>query len=293
MKGDIDGYTFYAHNLGRFDSVFILKSLVTNKYFSLIPIWKDNSLIKLTIVYNKKKINLLDSYRLIPNNLENILESFKCSIKKGKFPYNFVNKNNLNYVGDKPLKEFFDNTSYSDYSLIKKPNWNLKKEVLNYLKSDLSGLFEALLKFNENIFNQYNLNITKFKTLLGLALAVYRSNYLPNHLTKELKMIKGELEREIRSAYFGGNVGVYINKINKGYLYDVNSQYSKAMLNDMPIGNPILSLETNLEKIFGFVYGEITCPDENILQIPFIQHRGYFGKTKPCPRGKFKRLIFS
>jgi hypothetical protein len=34
----LNGYTFYIHNLGRFDSIFIIKSLITNKDFSLIPI---------------------------------------------------------------------------------------------------------------------------------------------------------------------------------------------------------------------------------------------------------------
>lgn len=67
-------------------------------------------------------------------------------------------------------------------------------------------------------------------------------------------MIKGGLEAKIRSSYFGGNVEVYINKISEGYYYDMNSQYPKAMLFDMPIGDPILSLETNLNKIFGFIY---------------------------------------
>jgi len=65
------------------------------------------------------------------------------------------------------------------------------------------------------------------------------------------------------------------------------------MLNDMPVGDPVLSLETDLNKIFGFVYGEITVPDENILQVPFIQHRESYLKIVSCPRGKFSRLIFS
>lgn len=67
-------------------------------------------------------------------------------------------------------------------------------------------------------------------------------------------MIKGGLETKIRSSYFGGNVEVYINQIGGGYYYDMNSQYPKAMLNDMPIGNPVLSLETNLDNIFGFCF---------------------------------------
>jgi hypothetical protein len=126
-----------------------------------------------------------------------------------------------------------------------------------------------------------------------LALAAYRSSYLPENLKTEIKMVKGELESEFRSAYFGGNVDVFINEIREGYLYDLNSQYPAAMLNDMPIGDPVLSLETNLDKIFGFVYAEIYCPSEQVFKIPFIQYKDPITKFVNCPRGKFKRLIFS
>jgi hypothetical protein len=77
---------------------------------------------------------------------------------------------------------------------------------------------------------------------------------MPSHLSKDLKMIKGELENEIRTAYFGGNDEVYIKEVTKGYYYDLNSQYPTAMLQDMPVGDPVLSLETDLNKIFGFVF---------------------------------------
>jgi len=54
-----------------------------------------------------------------------------------------------------------------------------------------------------------------------------------------IKMIKGEIEKEIRTSYFGGNVEVYSNEVSNAYYYDLNSQYPKAMLQDMPVGNPI------------------------------------------------------
>jgi len=45
------------------------------------------------------------------------------------------------------------------------------------------------------------------------------------------------------------------------------------MLQDMPVGDPILSIETKLDKIFGFIYGKLICPSEQILQVPFIQYK--------------------
>lgn len=76
MNINLNGYTFYVLNLGRFDSVFILKSLILNKNFDLSPIWKDNTIVSLTIKYGDFKIVLLDSLQLIPGSLKNILISF-------------------------------------------------------------------------------------------------------------------------------------------------------------------------------------------------------------------------
>ena len=62
-------------------------------------------------------------------------------------------------------------------------------------------------------------------------------------------MIKGQVEDDIRMSYFGGNVDVLVNEITEGYLYDMNSQYPYAMLNDMPVGDPMYSTEKDLNKI--------------------------------------------
>ena len=293
MTKDLNGFTFYVHNLGRFDSIFIIKSLILNDQISITPIWKDNAILSLTLKYGDFKIVLLDSLQLISDSLENILKSFNCEVQKGYFPHTFVNKDNLYYIGDKPSKFYFKNIPELEYNNIPINNWDLQKELIKYLKSDVEGLLDVVLKFNNNIYSKYQLNITNFKTISSLALAVYRSSYIPSHLSKELKMIKGELENEIRTSYFGGNVDVYVNEVTRAYYYDINSQYSKAMLNDMPLGDPVLSSETDLNKIFGFVFAEIYCPSENVLRVPFIQYRDPLGKMNECPRGKFKRLIFS
>jgi len=88
MDNNLDGYTIYAHNLGRFDSIFIIKSLISNKDFNITPIWKDNSILSLTIKHLNTKFVILDSLQLIPGSLENILESFDCKIKKINFHIN-------------------------------------------------------------------------------------------------------------------------------------------------------------------------------------------------------------
>jgi len=55
---------------------------------------------------------------MVPGNLDSLLKSFNCINEKGNFPYNFVNKDNLFYVGDKPSISFYNNISNKDYDSI-------------------------------------------------------------------------------------------------------------------------------------------------------------------------------
>jgi len=65
------------------------------------------------------------------------------------------------------------------------------------------------------------------------------------------------------------------------------------MLQEMPIGNPIFTTEKNIDDIFGFVYGKITAPSEEILRVPFIQYKDSYIGNVTCPRGEFSRMIFT
>jgi hypothetical protein len=76
----------------------------------------------LSIKLGDFKIVLLYSLQLIPGSLKDILKSFNCNTKKGKFPYSFVNKDNLFYIGDKPSQDHYKNIQTLDYNNI--PNNN-------------------------------------------------------------------------------------------------------------------------------------------------------------------------
>ena len=292
---DINGYTFYAHNLGRFDSVFLIKGCILLDDIEIIPKWKENKILSITFKNTKNncKFKVLDSIQMLNASLDSLCKSFEIINKKGIFPHNFVNKKRLFYIGQTPLHKYFKNMPLNLYEKNKKNNWNLKDECLKYLEKDVLGLLEVMIKFNEKIFNLYSLNITKFVTAPKLAVAIYTTNFYSNTSEDKIKMIRGIVEKDIRSAYFGGNVNVCVNKINKAFYYDMNSQYPFAMLNDMPIGNPTFSNDTDLNNYFGFVYGEITAPDYNRLRVPYIQNRDEKNDVVFCPRGKFTRMIFS
>jgi hypothetical protein len=66
--------------------------------------------------------------QLISGSLDSILNSFNSKIKKGYFPYSFVNKDNINYIGDKPTKIFYNSIPDSLYQAIPKRIETYKKK---------------------------------------------------------------------------------------------------------------------------------------------------------------------
>jgi hypothetical protein len=115
------GYSVYAHNLAKFDIIFLLKYLV--KLGKIKPIIHHGKIISLTINYGEKgqyKIEFKDSLLLLLASLKSLCKSFKIEDSKSIFPHLFVNDNNLNYKGDVPKIDYFiniDKKEYQDYKL--------------------------------------------------------------------------------------------------------------------------------------------------------------------------------
>ncbi len=72
-------FILYAHNLAKFDIVFIMESLILlsdNINIKLEPIIRDNKLIKIRIYYfinnNKYYIDFHDSYQILNSSLDNL-----------------------------------------------------------------------------------------------------------------------------------------------------------------------------------------------------------------------------
>jgi hypothetical protein len=142
---------------------------------------------------------------------------------------------------------------------------------MKYLHDDVEGLYEVVRLFSSTIYDKYSLNVSSFYTLPSLSLAVFLNEFHNKDL--EIKMIRGQVEKDIRSAYHGGIVNVFsTDRIKNAYYYDMNSQYPYAMLQDMPVGNPIFTTNIKLDSVFGFVYGTIIPPKESVLKNLTIEH---------------------
>lgn len=117
LKEKYHRYTFYVHNLGGFDSIFLLKVIINacdldaNKY-KLDIITRDETILSLSIhkKIGKKTftIKIVDSYNILTSSLADLCKTFNCEVNKGIFPYNFVKKDTLFYKGAKPEIQFYN-----------------------------------------------------------------------------------------------------------------------------------------------------------------------------------------
>lgn len=223
-----NNYTFFIHNLSGFDYLYIFSALTKGSdKFILKPIIKDdNVLVSLTItrkmnvevikqikgkkVIIKKEVNyvitLLDSFLFLPSSLRKLGEAFNCDVTKGVFPYKFISKDRINYVGNTPDYEYFSDVDRDLYNKLYPVDYiyDVKKETLKYLEKDLLSLLEIIIKFSNVIYKESQINITSCKTISGLSLKLYLSKYYD--IDDNIAIIKGVVEKEIRKAYFGGSV---------------------------------------------------------------------------------------
>lgn len=88
---------------------------------------------------------------------------------------------------------------------------DIKQQSLEYLKGDVLGLLEAMVRANNHFFNEYKLNLTDFSTIPGLAISLYGAKFYNKNSKNHIKMVKGPIEAFIRKAYKGGYSNVFVN----------------------------------------------------------------------------------
>lgn len=299
----------YAHNLSAFDGIFLLKYLINHpKKIDVAPMIQHGKIKCITFKFydlkNKPRtIVFKDSYLLLPVSLRDLCIAFGLLINKLHFPYKLTD---INYTGIFPEFQYWSSDlSRSEYIKLHQQFgdkvWNFKDEALIYCKTDCISLFNILVKYNELIFNQFSMNVHKSITLPALAFKIFKAAFMPENT---IFQIKGQVEQDIREAYTGGAVDVYIphnhgwvenkdsqhvrnpEKINKFgkaitkvftklYFYDFVSLFPYLMaFFVVPVGKPI-AFEGDIRSVdpnaHGFFYCNIETPE--YLQNPFLQRR--------------------
>jgi hypothetical protein len=325
-----NGFKVYAHNLSNFDSLFLLDILNLN--FSVKIIRNRGRLISIKVSKsiidketNKTKVISLtfyDSYQLLPSSLRNLALSFNTNTQKDIFPYDFVNKNNLNYLGPVPSMDFFPQDTfnsieiYNQYASNFNDKWDLKAISTQYCIQDCVSLHQVLSKFSDLIWVKYQVNITKFPTLTSLTFSIFRTHFLGD---TKIPMLAGKFYTDIKMAYTGGATDMYIpsnitffegmkalgskllKRFTKLFYYDVNSLYPYIMSKfELPTGKLVYFegdiYNSNLiidnivkDGVLGFYYCKVIAPLG--LKHPIIQLR-HNNKTL-APVGEFECMLYS
>lgn len=229
---------FYCHNLGKYDIVFILKTLylfneTTTPYnqYNISLTLKDNRIIKCVIHKNKHSLVLLDNYPILPKKLADLGDDFNVSTLKSKFPYKFSLEDNLFYVGTTPTRNYYDNISVNEYRNLFKINWSFKEETLLYLEKDLLCLYEIMIKVNKQLFLDYGSDVKDSLTISSLAARIFLKKYYNNNIPV---INKASMYRDIKEGYYGRITEVYKPYGQNHYYYDVNSLYPFVAHQPMP-----------------------------------------------------------
>ncbi len=259
---------FIFHNLGKFDSLFLLN--YCSKYYNekIDIIIRDNIIYEIILTYNNKKIIFRDSYLLFPVSLEKMSLLFNLKYKKD------INWNHLSNIEDFNSKNFVE---------------SLKEYCLN----DTYVLREAFNLYIQLISKKFQLNLLDNLTLSSLSLKIFRLHYY-DYKNSPIDNLNNNFDLFIRKAFKGGVVEVYKPYLINGYHYDVNSLYPFVMSNnDMPIKSPKfieINSNFNINNFFGFLEVEVESPKE--LYIPFLVHTDKLGRLI-SPLGKWKDVYFS
>lgn len=210
LRSKYSDITFYCHNLGGYDVVFIIKTLYTynlkHKIYNIHPTLKDNKVIKLTIKKDDNSLNILDSYSMLTSSLEKLGKDFGVKTLKSVFPYKFSTQDHLFYKGHTPDKHFYNNLSDKEYNNIYQEYWSYKDETLKYFKNDLNCLYEIIVSANNQVFEDYKINLMDSITISGLAVKIFLKNYYNDNIPT---INKPSIYKDIKNSYYGGITEVY------------------------------------------------------------------------------------
>ena len=116
------------------------------------------------------------------------------------------------------------------------------------------------------------------------------------YLIWKYPIIKGSVYNDIKKAYFGGFVDIYIPFAKNVNSYDVNSLYPSTMAKcPMPVGNPVYveGSTLSLNDIFGFVYVKVIAPKIHTPILPY-RHKNKSGSISTLyPIGTWEGWYFS
>lgn len=272
------GKIIYAHNGGNFDYLFFVTWLREHRDeygFEIVPVQSSIQCMRVWQIPEdpeeepKDIWEFQDSVKLLPMSLAKAAESFKVG---GKL--------------DQDLNMHEDD-----------PRWSA------YLKQDCLALTGVMSSFYSLIETYFNGEVGM--TTPSTAMKVWRRNYLgkdgvPAKIARYRHwpscagdaVCDGCFHAWIRRGYYGGRTEMFRTKGEAVHYYDINSSYVAAMLEEMPIGDRIVTENppgidwSRVDAGWGG-FAECTVYVPPDCEIPPLPHRDVMTDKLLFPTGQF------
>lgn len=255
--------TFYIHNLN-FDGFLILNSLTKNK-ITFDMFYREMSLYYIKFRFIGIFFEFKCSYKILPLSLEKI--GFLSKIPKQIFPYKFVKKKTLFYIGNPPNIDYFNNEFEWKLFINKFKIFNLKKESINYCTNDvfitnffLKEIFKIVKKFDKSLMD------TSYSAP-SISNKIFFKKFNNFKILSELSEVD---DAYIRKSYFGGRCEVFGNPINGEiiHMFDFSGMYSQCMMEKFPIDKGVYENLKNKIDAPGFYLIEFYS-DQSVPILPY------------------------
>lgn len=269
-KTDEKRVVIYTHNIN-FDGLIILDSL-KNLRLKFNFFVRDYNLYWLEIEYLNTNILIRCSFKILA------LSVYKMGVilneKKFIFPHLFSSLENLNYIGDVPSVNYFENENERSKFIEENkedlmPFFDFKKISIKYCIRDVVIVRKVLLIFLK-IFEIYDKNIIlNCYSFSSISYKIYTKKYDKYDINKNNNNLF--IHAYIKNAYYGGRCEVFGNpeKNEIIHYFDFTGMYSQCMLEKFPWG--LCTIEkNNLDyKKKGFHTIKYKCYD----YLPFLPFR--------------------
>ena len=288
LKQKYKGYQVFAHNLSRFDIIFLFNEIAKLKHlFNITILKKDDKFIAISIVNKVKNISITikDSFLLLPSSLAKLSYQFNVEVSKGIEPV---------FTGDPTSEYFMEDLSHYSKDIDRIDDLNIwKDKVMKYCNDDCISLYQVLIKFRELVFNNWNINIDKYPTTPSLAFAIFRGHYLREN---EIPLTRGKVFNFIRESFTGGSTEMYKPHGFNIHVYDVNSLYPSTMKDNLFPTGKITQFEGDISILDNIYWiGDVNISTKKDLYQPYIQfhHDTGNGLRTISPNGSWNMKLNS
>lgn len=228
----------YSFNGSRFDNLFIYDCL-HDKDPSTKYCFTGNS-IKYIKYNNISFYDISLFYKL--GSLRKTCKAFNLTEEKGTFPYDFVNKDNLNYCGVIPDRKYWNSDKdYNSYINKYDNQFHMKDYTLKYCMKDSRLVFQLARYHINNCSGEINgrkYNVINSPTSANMSIKMFTQCFLketlfqsPDNIVDYEKLSYKGGRTEVFKKHFKGDSKLRTSRL---YYVDINSSYPAGMTEMMP-----------------------------------------------------------